>query len=161
MKFLIAVLVVIVGMLAWLYRSQSLLISDQSRQIQDLVTKSQSVATLETQERCARQSHAQFTQLGWEKEPSAEFESHYNTKMGKCFMSIMNTDSKTSTIWDHRTVMDAFEGKVFGAYSWHTDPVKKYWEVAPVICEVTLPSGEKQLCKSEDEFQELVKIYMQ
>ena len=38
---------------------------------------------------------------------------------------------------------------------------KKYWEVPPLQCQVVLPSGEEQRCKSDDEFKDLIKLYME
>jgi hypothetical protein len=88
--------------------------------------------------------------------------NHYNEKMNGCFMVISSTDTKTSPgrIFTNVTLVDAFEGKAFGNYAWQSDPVKKYWEVAPFLCDVTLPSGEKKACKSDVEFKELIKVYM-
>src|SRR6266851_3062813 len=56
---------------------------------------------------------------------------------------------------------DGFEGKVYGSYMWRADKVKKYWEVPPIQCTVTLPSGEEKTCHSSDEFDSLVKEYME
>ena len=63
-------------------------------------------------------------------------------------------------IWTHRTVFDPFEEKVYGDYHWHTDPVKKYWEVPPFQCKVVLLIGDDHICKSDDEFKDLIKTYM-
>jgi len=78
-------------------------------------------------------------------------------------MEIENTDAKSSpgTIFTSKTLTDAFEGKVYGNYIWSTQKGKKYWEVPPLECKVTLPSGEEKACHSSDEFDELVKQYME
>jgi hypothetical protein len=68
---------------------------------------------------------------------------------------------KMVQIWVRRFVLDANEGKDFATYLWHSDKVKKYWEVRPFDCTVTLPSGDKKTCTSSDEFDELVRAYMQ
>jgi hypothetical protein len=58
-------------------------------------------------------------------------------------------------------VSDAFEGKSYAEYAWKSEKGKKYWEVKPFVCKVTLPSGEKKDCASSDEFDDLVKVYME
>jgi len=120
-------------------------------------------ASFNFQERCAKQAREQFKQLGWDKEQMAGFTNHYNEKLNKCFVLIENTDAKSSpgTIWTNVVLMDAFEGRELGLYSWHTEKDKKYWEVPPFQCEVNLPSGEKKICNSREEFDELIKIYME
>ena len=126
-------------------------------------SKMKAAINFDFQERCAKQAREQFKQLGWDKEPMAGFTNHYNEKMNKCFVLIENTDAKSSpgTIWTNVVLMDAFEGKELGLYSWHTEKDKKYWEVPPFQCEVTLPSGEKKICNSREEFDELIKVYME
>jgi len=60
-----------------------------------------------------------------------------------------------------RTVSDAFEGKVYAEYFWCNDKGKKYWEVAPFMCKVTLLNGEEKFCNTTDEYEELIKQFMQ
>jgi|SRR5271167_1851800 len=95
-----------------------------------------------------------------EKGKVADYESHYSAKVDKCFIHIQDT-SGTEPRWTSQTVFDAFEGKGYGVYVWHNDRAKKYWEVPPVECEVTQPSGDKRACHSDDEFTEMVKLYME
>lgn len=47
-------------------------------------------------------------------------------------------------LWKYRNVFDAFEGKEYGAFAWHPEEDKKYWQVPRFECEVTLLSGEKK-----------------
>jgi hypothetical protein len=58
-------------------------------------------------------------------------------------------------------LFDAYEGKTYGEYNWHTVKDKKYWEVPPFMCKVVLPSGDDKLCTSDNEFDELIKTYME
>jgi hypothetical protein len=60
-----------------------------------------------------------------------------------------------------KTLSDAFEGSLYGEYNWKSDKVKKYWQVPPFMCKVTLPSGKEKICHSDDEFDALVKQYME
>ena len=98
-----------------------------------------------------------------EKEPFADFRDHYNAALSKCFIEIGSTDYKTDpgTIFTSKIVGDAYEGKIYAEYMWHSDKVKKYWEVPPVECHALSLSGEKQTCHSDDEFSALVKKYME
>jgi hypothetical protein len=79
-------------------------------------------------------------------------------------MRVLQTDAHTArgkAIWTYLDVRDAFEGKRYGTYVWHTETSKKYLVVPPFTCEVTLPTGEQKACHSMDEFEELVKVYME
>jgi hypothetical protein len=72
-------------------------IADLEKQTKDLVEqlKQQKEATsLDLQNKCSKQALAEFTVLGWTKEPAASFANHYNQKLNKCFIQIENTDTK-------------------------------------------------------------------
>jgi hypothetical protein len=100
--------------------------------------------------------------MGYKPKDIAGYENHYNTKLNKCFIMVQNTDATYSpTIWTHKSLFDAYEGKAYGDYSWHTVKNKRYWEVPPFMCKVVLPTGEEHWCKSDEEFDELIKVYMQ
>jgi hypothetical protein len=118
---------------------------------------------LDLQDRCAKQAEHEFLSLGHRKGGTDIYANHYNAKLNKCFMLIESTDARTTpgTIWTKKNLSDAFEGKVYGDYAWHTDKVKKDREVPPIRCKVTLPSGEEKVCASSDEFDALIKIYVE
>jgi hypothetical protein len=153
--FLLAAAVVALGIFAY-SRETSL------RELTERVDHASRKASLELQEKCARQARQDFTQLGWDKDSWANFSNHYNERLNKCFVLIESTDAKTvpGTIFQSKHLEDAFEGKVFGDYSWHTQEGKKYWEVPPSECTVTLPSREQKVCNSSEEFDELIRTYM-
>jgi hypothetical protein len=91
----------------------------------------------------------------------AGYENHYNETMNKCVIAISDTEpSAGGTFYTSRTVFDAIEGKTYGEYIWQSDKVKKFWEVAPLMCRVTDANGEEHKCKSDDEFKQLLKPYM-
>ena len=166
-NFLIFALIVAVAILGCLLHSHNSVLVDQQRQIHELNTKVEEktkTASLELQEQCSKQAREQFAENGWKKEPIASFTNHYNLKMNKCFMLIESTTpTKPSdgTFFVSKLLFDAFEGKSYGEYDWRSDKVKKYWEVAPINCKGTLLSGEEKNCHSSDEFDEIVKLYMQ
>lgn len=113
-------------------------------------------ATLEEQEKCAKQAHEVFKLGGWDKKLTTDFSNHYNVQLNRCFVEIDNDEYP----WTHRIFSDAFEGGVYAAYSWRVDENKKYWEVPPIECWVNDASGKKQQCKSNEEFDALLKPYL-
>lgn len=113
------------------------------------------------QERCAEQARKTFNELGYAKKPFASYENHYNGKLNKCFMEISNTESVAGgNVVTSRNISDALEGKTYGEYVWQTEKGKKFWEIPPLMCTVTSASGEERQCKTDDEFKELIKPYM-
>jgi hypothetical protein len=159
-------MVLVAATLGYIVYSQGSALKDSQREIRALEKKLESKSkseSLELQEKCARQAAALFKADGWEKGHMAGFENHYNEKMNRCFILEGDTDPKTTPVrvYISETLLDAFEHKTLGSYLWVSDPPKKYWEAPPLQCEVTAPSGEKTVCKSSDEFDELVKVYMQ
>jgi len=163
---LLFVLIVAAAALGYIAYSQGVALKNNQQQIRELAAKLESKSksdNLELQEKCARQAAAIFKADGWEKEQMAGFENHYNEKMNRCFILEENTDAKTTPgrVSNSRTLLDAFERKTLASYFWMSEKNKQFWEVPPFQCEVTIPSGEKTVCKSSDEFYELVKVYMQ
>lgn len=118
-------------------------------------------ANLEFQKKCADQAAAVFKELGWNKKPWAVYSNHYQPTMNKCFVRIENTAIENHAPSTSINVSDAFEGKVYADYFWLNSEGKKYWEVKPFMCKVTLLSGEEKVCQSKEEFDELVKVYME
>lgn len=166
MRVIVSLLIVAFVALAYLAHSQSSTLKQQEKEIKELGAKVQAMpknASLELQARCAKQARAEFTAEGFEKKEFADFTNHYNVALNKCFVLVENTDAKTTpgTIWADKTLPDAFEGKIYGEYMWRSDKSQKYWEVPPVKCEVTTLSGEEKNCTSSDEFDALVKQYME
>ncbi|MGC2247298.1 MAG: hypothetical protein WA609_11905 [Terriglobales bacterium] len=135
-------------------------VAQQSITKADSLSKSES---LELQERCSNQAAVAFRRDGFKTEQGDLFYNHYNEKLNKCFVQYESRDSKLypGTVYLNKVLSDAFEGKVFGTYTWHSDKDKKYWEVPPIACSVTLPSGEEKTCHSPDEYDSLVKQYME
>jgi hypothetical protein len=119
--------------------------------------------TLDLQEQCARQARQEFKFLKWDGEPFASYTNHYNGHLNKCFIEIQNTDTKAARpdIFISKTLSDAFEGKGYGEYNWKSAKGKKYWEVPPFLCKVTVESGDEKICHSSEEFDGLIKPYME
>jgi hypothetical protein len=113
--------------------------------------------------RCAEQAGKTFADLGYKRSELNRYDSHYNGTLNKCFLHTESQDSYTvpNAIFAYQNVLDAFEVKQLGSYAWRSDTGKKHREVRPFVCEVTLPSGDKRVCHSNDEFTELAKLYME
>jgi hypothetical protein len=127
-----------------------------------LVDKSET-GMLGLEARCAEQAGKTFADLGYKKTELSRYESHYNETLNKCFIRTESQDSYTvpGAIFAYQNVLDAFEVKQLGSYAWRGNKRRKHGEVRPFVCEVTLPSGDKRVCRSNDEFTELVKLYME
>jgi hypothetical protein len=127
-----------------------------------LVEKSE-MGMLGLKTRCAEQADKTFADLGYKRTELNRYESHYNGALNKCFIRTESQDSYTvpDAIFAYQNVLDAFEVKQFGSFAWRGNKREKHREVRPFVCEVTLPSGDKRVCHSADEFTELVKLYME
>lgn len=168
MKVFAGILILAIVGLAFQLHRQQLTIREQQVRLSELTaqlavseTKARS-NLLDYQGKCADQARKAFNDLGFKPNDMAGYENHYNAKLNKCFVSVQNTDAKYApTIWTHKTLFDAYEGRTYGDYHWHTVKDKKYWEVPPFMCKVVRPSGDDQYCKSDDEFEKLIKTYME
>ena len=118
-------------------------------------------ASLEVQAKCFEQARKFFAQSGYRTVAGDDLTNHFATKLNRCFLEVLQTKSQGETIWTHRFVFDAFEGRLYGSFGWHSDPVKKYRDVAPMMCEVYSLDGTKATCHSDEEFTEMTKVYMQ
>ena len=116
---------------------------------------------VEVQSKCADQAEKVFRDGGWEKKPSADFTDHFNFSLGKCMMNIRNLEMLNGNPMQQQILEDAFEGKVYGNFIWSNPDGKKYWEVVPLECDVTSLSGEKKVCHSSDEYDALLKSFME
>jgi hypothetical protein len=142
-------------------------VSSQSNEIKRLEAQAnasrarEASYSLDAQDRCAKQALAAFKFSGADKEPMADLENHFNLTLNKCFVVVGRVDL-TSGIFSKSTILsDAFEGRVFGNYLWTNPKHKSALEVPPLECTVTLPSGEEKQCKSREEFENLIKAYME
>lgn len=132
----------------------------QSQQIEELkteLTEKAKLSSLDQQSKCADRAHKDFEDWGYINKQNADFVSHYNAALGRCFIQTQNTLAD----FFYRELFDAYSGKQYGEYGWEEKPDKKYREVRPFLCDVTPPSGEKRVCESEDDFQKLAAVYME
>lgn len=166
MKLLAALLGIALIILLGVMRTQSHNILDLQRDTRELNARlAERSKADEVQAKCADQARKVFDASGYSKSEFATYENHYAAKLDKCMMRVLRTEVQTGrekAIWIYINVLDPFEGKLYGTYSWHTETNKKKYLVAPPFtCEVTLPTGEQRTCHSTHEFEELVKPYME
>jgi hypothetical protein len=119
----------------------------------EAVTKAEN---LDLQEKCAHQASSVFEEMGWKKRPLAAYANHYHQRLNKCFIEISSMNAPSVSM----SVHDAFEGKEYAEYLWISTQGKRYWEVKPVTCKVTLLSGDETTCTSQKEFEQLIEVYM-
>jgi hypothetical protein len=156
----VGALLIAVLALFWGERSKSAQISRLKRDLQ--ASKSiVSAVSLETQGKCSKQATIAFAEGGWKRNAFVDYTNHYNAALNKCFVEITDNNLIDGHPSHSTTLADAFEGKVYGTYTWINSQEKKWWEVSPVECTVTTISGEEKHCSSSDEFDALVKGYME
>jgi len=169
MKLAVAALLAIALVLAWLLNAEVATNNQQRSQIAELTSKlgdKTARENLEFQQKCAQQAEKIFHQLGYKlNEPrsaiSASYESHYNTKLNKCFMTVSTVNMSTPRLTTSKFLLDAYEQRGYAEYMWMADKVKKFWEVPPVDCRLTPTSTDERVCKSEEEYKAFVATYME
>jgi hypothetical protein len=117
-------------------------------------------SSLEMQGKCSRQAATAFSDAGWKRTAFVDYTNHYNASLNRCFLEITETKIDHGHPSNSIMLVDAFEEKVYGKYFWVNLQDKKFWEVAPLECSVTVPSGEEKTCTSSAEFDELAETYM-
>lgn len=150
-------------------RTLQIQLEAQQKEIQELKAKLSSVSrseALDLDEKCAKQALAEFHAAGYRNGGFDSFTNHYDAALGKCFILVQELPHPSLGAL---RLSDAYERKIYAELAWRSDapaiialvdPTKKYWQVKPFECHVLMPSGEKKICESGDEFDELVKTYM-
>jgi hypothetical protein len=94
-------------------------------------------APLEQQERCSRQAALVFRQLGYNVLDN--YENHFNTKSGRCFLYISAIRRVQGETISEKTILDAFEMKHYGSMTRGAGPL-------PESCEVLDDAGDPMPC---------------
>lgn len=156
---LLVIAVAILGLFAY---AQTVALRQQRRRVQELTAKLDSVpktASLELQGKCAKQAQEYLSQF--QINDLVDERNHYNVGLNKCFVETRTASSQFGNLTTSKILNDAFEGKEYGNFILVVPLNKAEWQVAPAECRVTLPSGEQTICHSSDEFDALVKQYME
>jgi hypothetical protein len=150
---IVLLLAAITGLGIFAYFQQASLRA-QSEIVEKLTAKLEAkTGDFSLQEKCAKQAREEFQRLGWGKEALADFTNHYNERLNKCFMAFQSTNVDKGGSHINKWLGDAYEGKQYAEYSWFnpSGSGKKYWEIAPYSCKVTMPSGQEIECNSSEE----------
>lgn len=158
----IVLLVVCVGVLGVLLYRQTAALREQRRQVQELNAKLASVSQatdFDLQAKCAKQASDVWKAGGWDRKKLATYSNHYNDKLQKCFMRIDTSTEESGADVTFETVMDAFESKGYAEFIWRVD--HNSGDSKSMRCSAILPTGEAITCTSPEEFDALVKQYME
>lgn len=157
----IALLLISVVALGLLLYRQTVALREQRRQVQELHAKLDSLskaAGFDLQAKCADQALLAWKAGGWDRKKLATYSNHYNEKLKKCFMQIETTTEESGADVTFETVTDPFESKGYAEFIWKVD--HKSGDSKSMRCSAILPSGETIACTSPEEFDELIKQYM-
>jgi hypothetical protein len=127
----------------------------------------------DSEEGCARQAETVFREGGYSKDIThpkgdssgsndviANFESHYDTALSKCFMLLEIFGVGISNAgFQIRSLLDAYEGRTYAEFAWGPTESSKYGEVRP-YCRLMASRGDQSNCRSEAEFDAFVNRYM-
>ena len=163
MKVAVVVLLAIVLALVWGLTTEMVTNRQQQSQITELTSKLGDRTTrenLELQEKCALQAERVFKRLGYKESVPQNgvfgtYQSHYNAKLNKCFMTLDSTTTNPDTEFNFKFLFDAYEQRGYGEYT------KKYGEASPTICKLFPSSADESLCTSEEEYKAFVARYME
>jgi hypothetical protein len=128
------------------------------------------LATLAQQKMCADQAKKFFDEADTLRKPPkpaiailpASYVDHYDVKANVCYIAIETIESIDGgkTLIYSTAVFDAFEQTAYADYSQTSDRVKNYSESKPpLVCAVEPQDQPEVTCKSEHEFNELIKKY--
>lgn len=125
------------------------------------ITYSSSKDDYELQVKCGKQSEEKFEKYygsnGMTKTEDGDqllsnYENHYNKKLHKCFVILTTTNytvKKETGVLTMKNLYDINENKEYGSFS------KFQNNNSPIVCKVL-----DKFCKSEKEWDKLVKPYM-
>jgi hypothetical protein len=130
-------------------------------------------ASRDSEEGCARQAETVFRERGYSKDITrpkgdtsgsndvvANFESHYNTGLNKCFILLEIFGVGISNAgFQIRSLLDANEGRTYAEFAWGPTESSKYAEVQP-YCRLMASRDDQSNCHSEAEFDAFVNRYI-
>jgi hypothetical protein len=149
MRATIAILLIIVGVLAWQ------LVSKTSGPSTPQSSSGRSAReSMELQKMCADQAKKFFDSDGSDPDPTNwwGYENHHNDKLNKCF--ILKTVTITGKGLTAKELFDAFEGTQYANDLSSRDQ-------GTILCWLFPPGEPKRACASDEEFSAFVATYMQ
>ena len=121
--------------------------------------------SLQEQAICAQQAKTAFedynnaSSVPGFKLLTANYQSHYNTKLNKCLVLITEMSEMDGQLITSEDLLDAFEHREFADYIWQTKEGKNVSDVPP-YCRLTSAMQQEEDC-SKEEFDAFVSKYME
>jgi len=156
---LLVIAVAVLGLYAYHQRDAPRQQQGQLQKLNEKLHATTNIASIEPQERCAKQAQeflSQFITFDL-----VETRAHFNEGFNKCFVETRTVRFDSGNRSESGVLQDAVEGRDYGSYIFISERNKADLAVPPVVCKVMLPSGERKTCHSLEEFDALVKQYME
>ncbi len=109
--------------------------------------------SFEKQRECSLLAEQTFHRNGFSQVGIANFHNHFNGNLQQCFVSIEDTD--LSAGYFSMTLLNAAENNQRGFY------YKATSTPSPSECYVVSAAGAKHECKSETEYRQLLKSFLE
>jgi hypothetical protein len=136
-------------------------------------TPALSQVSRDSEEGCAREAEKVFRERDYSKDITrpkgdtsgnndviANFESHYNTVLNRCFMLLEIFGVGTSNAgFQIRSLLDTYEGRTYAEFAWGPTESSKSAEVRP-YCRLVTSRDDQSDCHSEAEFNTFVDRYI-
>jgi len=164
MKIIVAVLLAIVLALAWFLYTEHATNNQLQSQLSELSSKLNDKTArenFELRQKCALQGGDLFRQLGYKLNELALLQTHYNVKLNKCFLAFDYTTRNADGLENVRYLLDAIEQREYAEYIWKSAKGRPFLIVPPLSCKLIPSSGDKSICKSEEEYEAFVAHYME
>lgn len=156
MKIVAVILLLAVFALGWQWHEEVEANNQLRGQLSALTKKSSAKENLELQDKCSTQAGKLFSQLGYSLSKSLDsYESHYNAKLNKCFISVDTSSGRTR----FHFLLDAYEQRGYA------DSMTYMSGEPPALiltgCHLTPPGEKASTCKSQEEYDHFVARYME
>jgi hypothetical protein len=86
-----------------------------------------------------------------------DFTSHFDQENNVCYILVHGGPMMSGKPVNSYLLCDAYEGRQYADYWWMNTDKKKYWEVAPLVCDVKPRNAEESFCHSDEEFASLLR----
>jgi hypothetical protein len=110
-------------------------------------------ASLAQQKMCDEQAAKKFREYTAGSAAVSHYTSRYDPAVNVCYIRVYYVGGGKSAIVTD-TIYDAFGGRVYAAYGWSESRGD-----VPTMCKLFIPDKPVQLCRSPEEFSELVQKY--
>lgn len=124
-------------------------------------------ASLAQQAQCEQQAVNVFHSLGYSERPTKDssdsYQSHYNPKLGKCFVAINSINFNVGPQVKQQfnsVLLDAYEQREYAVYTWFSSD-KPMAQTPPFICKTMASSVAPGECTSDAEYKAFIAQYME